>query len=265
MTEPQSITTRFFNQIGSRILDFSGTMGGFALLGYQTIRVLLRGQVQFPLLFEQAYRIGIRSLPLTNLVAIFTGMVMALQFIVGLERFGLELYSGQVVGIAITRELGPVLTAIMVAARVGSGVAAELGSMTVTEQVLAMEAMGANPVTKLVLPRVLVICVVTPILTIIADVVGILGGLVITVIEAGVTAQFYLDQVLRTIQIDDFLSGIGKTVFFGFLIGIISCYQGLKTTRGTAGVGQATTQAVVNSCVAVFVADYFLTKIFLLF
>ncbi|EKD41600.1 MAG: membrane component of ABC superfamily [uncultured bacterium] len=137
--------------------------------------------------------------------------------------------------------------------------------MTVTEQVLAIEAMGANPIVKLVVPRVLVTMLITPLLTIIADVIGILGGLVVTVFEAGVTPRFYYDQVLRTIHIDDFFSGIGKTFFFGFLIGVIACYQGLKTTRGTQGVGNSTTQAVVISSVAVFVADYMLTKLFLIF
>jgi len=169
------------------------------------------------------------------------------------------------VGIAIVRELGPVLTALMVAARGGSGIAAELGSMTVTEQVLAIEAMGANPIVKLVIPRVLVTTLVTPILTLIADVLGILGGMVVSVIESGVSTSFYLDQVKRTVEIEDVVSGIGKTFFFGFLIGIISCYQGLKTSRGTEGVGNSTTLSVVICSVAVFVSDYFLTKVFLLF
>lgn len=251
--------------LGQKVIDYSDYIGGMAILAQKTFVSIFRGGIKLGLVVEQAYQLGVRSLPLTNLVGIFTGMVLALQFVVGLRRFGLELYTGQVVGIAIVRELGPVLTALMVAARAGSGIAAELGSMTVTEQVLAIEAMGANPIVKLVIPRVLVTTLVTPILTLMADILGILGGMVVSVIESGVSTSFYLDQVKRTVEIEDVISGIGKTFFFGFLIGIIACYQGLKTSRGTEGVGNSTTLSVVICSVAVFVSDYFLTKVFLLF
>lgn len=251
-------------RIGDRVVTYCDFFGGVSFLAFETIICMLRKPLQGRLVLSQVYHIGFRSLSLTNLVAIFTGMVLALQFIVGLERFGLELYAGQVVGIAITRELGPVLTAIMVAARVGSGIAAELGSMKVTEQILAIQALGADPIQKLVVPRVLVTTLLTPVLTIFADVVGVLGGMVVTSLETGISAQFYLDQVLRTVTMQDFLSGIGKTFFFGFLIGIISCHRGLNATRGTQGVGLATTRSVVLCSMAVFVADYFLTKLFLI-
>jgi len=263
--EPAKTLNNFFRTLGEKIIVYFDFLGGLSFLAYQFVKKLIPGLRQFGLIIEQVYHIGIKSLPLTSLVGVFTGMVLALQFIVGLERFGLQLYTGQVVGISIVRELGPVLTALMVAARVGAGIAAELGSMTVTEQVLAIEAMGANPIVKLVVPRVLVTTLITPLLTIIADVIGIIGGMVVTVLEAGVTPRFYYDQVMRTVQMDDFFSGIGKTIFFGFLIGVIACYQGLKTTRGTEGVGNSTTQAVVVSSVAIFVADYMLTKLFLIF
>lgn len=253
------------NRVGRKVLTYSGFVGGVAVLAYQTLGVIFSGRLSMRLVLEQVYSLGVKSLSLTNLIAIFTGMVLALQFIVGLKRFGLELYTGQVVGIAIVRELGPVLTALMVAARVGSGIAAELGSMTVTEQVTAIEAMGANPVVKLVAPRVLVTTLTLPLLTAMADVVGIVGGMFVTLLEAGVSPHFFMDQVLRTVQIGDFGSGIAKTLFFGFFIGLISCYQGLNTTRGTEGVGHSTTLSVVMSSVTVFITDYFLTKIFLLF
>jgi len=252
-------------RIGQTMLEYFEYVGGVVLLGQKTFSAIFRKPIQFRLVLEQVYHIGVQSLSLTNLVAIFTGMVLALQFIVGLDRFGLKLYAGQIVGIAIVRELGPVLTSLMVAARVGAGIAAEIGSMTVTEQVLAIEAMGANPIVKLVVPRVLVTTIVTPILTTIADVVGIFGGMIVTVVEAGVGPRFYLDQVLRTVELEDFVSGTGKTIFFGFFIGIVACYQGLKTSRGTQGVGESTTHSVVIGSVVVFVADYFLTKLFLLF
>ncbi len=209
--------------------------------------------------------VGIKSASLTNLIAVFTGMVLAVQFIVGLQRFGLQNYTGQIVGIAITRELGPVLTAVMIAARVGAGITAELGSMNVTEQVLAIEAMGANPIQKLVVPRVLATMISTPILTIVADFVGIFGGMIITVVETGVSPRFYLDQITSTVRMMDFSSGIAKTFFFGFLIGVIACYQGLNTRGGTEGVGRATTLSVVYGSICVFVSDFFLTKLFLFF
>lgn len=262
---PREHVNKILSRLGGALVEKSDYLGGLALLTHRLFRVVLRGKIPVGLTIEQFYYLGIRSLSLTNLVALFTGMVMALQFIVGLKRFGLQLYTGQVVGIAIVRELGPVLTALMVAARVGSGIASELGSMAVTEQVLAVEAMGANPTAKLVLPRVLATMLVTPLLTIIADVVGIFGGMVVTGLEAGVAPRFYLDQVLRTVAIHDFMSGIAKSLFFGFFIGLIACHQGLKTRGGTQGVGEATTQAVVISSVAVFITDYFLTKVFLLF
>ena len=195
---------------GGQILEYLDYVGGAALLAFRTLRMLVKGPVPVHLVLEQVLHIGVKSLSLTNLVAVFTGMVLALQFIVGLERFGLTLYAGQVVGISIVRELGPVLTSLMIAARVGSGIAAELGSMAVTEQVLAIEAMGANPIAKLVVPRVLVTTLITPILTVIADVVGILGGMFVAVIESGVTARFYIDQVLRTVELEDFFSGTGN-------------------------------------------------------
>ena len=261
----EEMTQHFFSNVGQKVMGTCDYIGGVSWLAFQTILSMTRAGVPLKEVTEQVYSLGVKSLSLTNIVAIFTGMVLALQFIVGLQRFGLQLYAGQVVGLSIARELGPVLTALMVAARVGAGIAAELGSMAVTEQVLAIEAMGANPISKLVVPRVLVTTLITPLLTIVADAVGILGGMIVSVSEAGVSTRFYMDQVTRTVHIGDFLSGIGKTLFFGFFIGIIACYQGLKTTRGTEGVGKSTTIAVVVSSVTVFVADYFLTKIFLLF
>jgi phospholipid/cholesterol/gamma-HCH transport system permease protein len=173
------------------------------------------------------------------------------------------MYIGQVIGIAIMRELGPVLTSLMVAARVGSGIAAELGSMVVTEQVTAIEAMGANPVAKLVVPRVAACVIATPLLSVVACALGVLGGMVITVAEAGVSFRFYMDQIWRSTQLEDIVSGVGKTFFFGFFVAVIACYQGLNTSGGTEGVGQSTTRAVVYSSILIFIADFFLTKLFL--
>lgn len=250
--------------MSTTVTPFLEYMGGLALLTIRTLVGFFRYRLNFSAVIYQISAIGNKSFPLVALVGIFTGMVMALQLAVGLGRFGLKLYIGQVVGLAIVRELGPVLTCLMLAARVGSGIAAELGSMVVTEQVLAIEAMGANPIVKLVVPRVLACTIAAPLLTVMANIIGIFGGMTITMMEAGVTGRFYMDQILKTVILDDFIQGIGKTFFFGFFIAVIACYQGLVTSGGTEGVGKSTTQAVVFSAVMIFITDFFLTKLFLL-
>lgn len=250
--------------LGAYFWDFVDFVGGVGLLMYETLVCLFREHIDWREISRQVYQIGVQSMALVNLIALFTGMVMALQFIAGLNRFGLQIYTGQVVGIAITRELGPVLTALMVAARVGAGIAAELGSMAVSEQVLAIKAMGGNPVSRLVVPRVIVATITTPILTVVAIFVGIVGSMIVTMLEAGISASFYIDQVRQTVKLDDFFSGVSKTIFFGFMIGAIACYKGMTTFGGTQGVGHSTTRSVVVCAVAIFVADFFLTKLFLI-
>ncbi len=255
----------FFENLGREAISFLESLGGMALMAWQTVRSFFKYKFPMVAFLQSCEFVGVRSFNLVSIVAIFTGMVLALQFAVGLERFGLKIYVGQVVGVSIIRELGPVLTSLMVAARVGSGIASELGSMVVTEQVLAIEALGANPVHKLVLPKVLATTFMAPLLVIAADVVGVLGGMWIAYIEAGVTPRYYLEQIQRTVSMDDLFSGLSKSIFFGFFIGVISCFQGLKTKGGTVGVGESTTHAVVYSSLIVFISDFFLTKLFILF
>jgi len=253
----------FFRTAGDKFLTGMEVTGELASLTGRAARILFSSKLAIGELFRQLYFIGNRSFSIVALISLFTGLVLALQLSVGLGRFGLKLYVGQVVGLAIFRELGPVLTALMIAARVGSGIAAELGSMVVTEQVLAIEAMGANPTQKLVVPRILATTIATPILTIMANIIGTLGGMIIMMKQAGITPRFYIDQVRNSLLTDDFTSGIIKATFFGFFVGLISCYQGLKTSGGTEGVGTATTKAVVMSSITIFVSDFFLTKIIL--
>jgi phospholipid/cholesterol/gamma-HCH transport system permease protein len=255
----------FLRAFGASFLAFFDYLGGIGRMAGEALQRLLTRSLEFNAIIAQFQNIGIRSVMLVSLIAVFTGMVLALQFIVGLKRFGLSLYAGQVVGVAITRELGPVLTALMIAGRVGAGIASELGSMTVSEQVMAIRAMGGSPISKLVIPRVLVATIATPLLTTMAIWEGILGGMLISMMEGEVTARFYWDQVINTVEPYDFFSGVAKTVFFGFFIGCIACYQGLSTTGGTKGVGDATTKTVVYCSVAIFISDFFLTKLFLLF
>lgn len=269
LAEAQKIASRenafsaFFYLVGKQILQVVEYIGGLSTLAAKTVASIGKNFIGLKDTTAQFEMIGYKSASLTNLIAVFTGMVLAVQFVVGLKRFGLQLYTGQIVGIAITRELGPVLTALMVAARVGSGIAAELGSMAVSEQVLAIEAMGANPIRKLVVPRVVACTLCTPILTVFANIIGILGGMLITVLETGIGVQYYLDQIKLTVLYEDYLSGLAKTFFFGFFIGVIACYQGLSTRGGTAGVGKATTMSVVIASIVIFISDFFLTKFFL--
>lgn len=253
----------FVASLGERFLELLRIIGGVSLLAARSLRALLRHRLAFRETIQQFAVIGNRSFSIVSLIAIFTGMVIALQLAIGLGRFGLKLYIGQIVALSIFRELGPVLTCLMVAARVGSGIAAELGSMVVTEQVLAIEAMGANPVQKLVVPRILATVFCAPILTVMADIIGLVGGGIITCQEAGVSAHFYMDQVEKVLLVEDFSSGVFKAFFFGLVIALIACYHGLTTTGGTEGVGKATTKTVVHASLMIFILDFFLTKAFL--
>lgn len=250
--------------LGEKAILFFSHVASIAGLCGRTLASLGSQRWDFALISQQLFYIGNRSLGIVVLIAVFTGMVLALQFTISLGQFGLSLYVGQVVGLSITRELGPVLTSLMVAARVGSGIAAEIGSMVVTEQVLAIEAMGANPIQQLVAPRVLATVLSTPLLAVVANALGVLGGMVISVTQSSLTPQFYMDQIWKAVSVEDFAHGIAKTVIFGFFIAIISCYQGLHTSGGTAGVGQSTTRAVVWSSVFIFVSDFFLTKLLIM-
>jgi len=255
----------FLGTFGISFMRFVEMLGKLVKLCMQSLSCLVRYKPPIGETIRQFAIIGNKSFMIVFLIAIFTGMVIALQLSVGLGRFGMKIYVGQIVGLAIFRELGPVLTCLMIAARVGSGIAAEMGSMVVTEQVLAIEAMGANPIHKLVVPRLVATVIAAPILTSIADAVGTLGGMIITVVEAGVTPDFYINQITDNVLLRDYASGIFKTTFFGYFIAIIACHQGLMTSGGTEGVGKSTTKAVVYASIMIFVSDFFLTKIFLYF
>ena len=223
-------------------------------------------QPRFPALetLRQVEAIGSRSMTIVLLTALFTGMVLALQTGFALARFGAKPYVGAVVGLSLVRELAPVLTALMVAGRVGAGIAAEIGSMAVTEQIDAIRSMGADPVQKLVLPRMIAATISLPLLTILAAVLGVIGGMLISASQFGITPSFYLQTIYANVTVNDFLSGIAKTFVFGWIIAMVGCYFGLQTTGGTVGVGRATTQAVVLASISVLISDFFLTMLLLL-
>lgn len=254
---------RFLALIGGQAIIVLAELGEVALLSVRTMADLFTRPPEVRLIVAQIVETGVRSLIVVLLTGIAIGMVLALQTAVGLVRFGAELYVGIITSLAIVREIGPVLTAIVVGGRVGAGIAAEIGSMQVTEQIDAMRALGASPVHKLVVPRVVAIMLVLPLLTVIADVIGIFGGLLVSLFELDINVAYYMNSVLGTVGMGDFWSGIGKSFFFAYLIGIIACYQGFRTTGGTRGVGRSTTQAVVLVMISIILSDFLLTKIFL--
>ena len=240
-------------------------LGGLAILSGQTIRQGWRRPFEWSLWLEQLEKLGVHSLTITNVTLLFTGMVLAVQTAYSLASYGGQAFVGNLLGLSIVRELGPVLTALMVAGRVGAGITAEIGSMTVTEQVDALRVLAASPVKKLVVPRVGALVVALPLLTVLADVVGLFGGMMMAVSEVGQSRAYFISHVLLALTMQDVMSGIGKTVFFAFFIGIIACYNGLNATGGADGVGKATTNTVVSASISIIVSDFFLTKIFLTF
>jgi phospholipid/cholesterol/gamma-HCH transport system permease protein len=210
---------------------------------------------------EQFEAIGLGSLTVVLLTGFFTGAVLALQSGMTLDQFGARPFVGRLVSASMIKELGPVLTGLMLAGRVGSGIAAELGSMMVTDQINALRALGTDPVRKLVVPRVLAGFIMAPVLTIIADAVGILGGWLIAVFQLRVAASVYWTSIIEALYIEDVWMGLIKPFFLGFSIVTIGCHVGLRTSGGTQGVGRSTTNAVVAASVAVIAVDFFVTRL----
>jgi phospholipid/cholesterol/gamma-HCH transport system permease protein len=212
-------------------------------------------------IIEQFEAIGVGSLTVVVLTGMFTGMVLALQSGFTLDQFGARSMVGRLVSASIVKELGPVLTGLMVAGRVGSGIAAELGSMTVTDQIAALRALGTDPIRKLVIPRVLAGLVMVPLLTVIASGVGMVGGWIVTATLLRVASSVYWNAVIQGLYIQDVWMGLIKPFFLGFTIVSIGCHVGIRTRGGTQGVGRATTNAVVASSVAVIAVDYLVTQL----
>ncbi|MFQ5899169.1 MAG: MlaE family ABC transporter permease [Candidatus Methylomirabilia bacterium] len=239
-------------------------LGGSALLASLAFREALLPPYQLGLLVAQIHAMGVLSLVLTVIAGLFAGMVVALQGAHELERFGATLYIGPTVAQSMVREAGPVMTGLLVGGKVGAGITAELGAMKVTEQVDALRAMGANYVKFLVVPRLLAGLVVFPLLTIVANVVGILGGLVVAMLQFRLDYIFYWNSILDITTFLDYFSGMGKSLMLGFLVALIGCYQGLSFTGGSTELGRATTGTVVVIGIAVLVSDYLLTQLFFL-
>jgi len=238
--------------------------GGVGLLTGQVLRSLALPPKYLKLVISEIEVMGVRSLGVALTASIFTGMVFALQSAVNMARFGAENYVGPLAALAILRELGPVLTAILVGGKVASGITAELGSMRVTEQIDALRTLGVNYIKRLIVPRVLAALIVFPLLTIMADVLGVLGGMVIMFLERGTDMWAYWNTTTYWVVPRDFLMGVAKSFFFGGIVTVIGCYNGLATTGGTEGLGRATTATVVHCTMGVIISDFFLTKLMLM-
>jgi phospholipid/cholesterol/gamma-HCH transport system permease protein len=233
----------------------------YVLLLVASLRAALSPPYYHRDIVRQFEIIGIGSLTVVSLTGFFTGAALALQTGQTLDRFGARTLVGQLVSASMIRELGPVLTALMLAGRVGSGIAAELGSMAVTDQINALRALGTDPIRKLVLPRILAVTMMAPVLTVIADTFAIVAGWIISVTNLGVGSSTYWTAVLDGLWLGDAWQGLIKPFVLGFVIGSIGCHVGMRTRGGTQGVGLSTTRAVVVASVLVIAVDFFLTPL----
>jgi phospholipid/cholesterol/gamma-HCH transport system permease protein len=213
-------------------------------------------------LIEQMSKIGVDSLPIISMISLFTGMVLALQSAYQLQRFAAEMYIASLVAFSMTRELGPVLTALIVAGRVGASITAELGTMKVTEQIDALETLATNPVKYLVVPRFLALIIMLPLLTLYADAIGMLGGYIIGVGKLGISHAMYLKNTWEPLKYKDVYTGLIKSFFFGVIVCIVACFEGMKAEGGAEGVGRSTTSSVVVSFILIIASDCFFTALF---
>ncbi|HEB76405.1 MAG TPA: ABC transporter permease [Nitrospirae bacterium] len=245
--------------LGRMIIGFTRELGSVLILLSVALKQLLIPPYEIKNTFKQMLEIGIRSLPVVFITAVFTGMVLSLQTYTGFKRFGAETLVGTVVALSMTRELGPVLTGLIVAGRAGAAMAAELGTMRVTEQIDALETLATNPVKYLVVPRFVSGILMLPALAVVTDIVGIMGGFAVSVGLFDASAVSYWNRTWDYLELDDIYSGLIKAAFFGASIALISCYKGFYAEGGAEGVGKATTGAVVLSSMTILVSDYFLS------
>lgn len=244
--------------IGRLFIRFTEETGSILLLLCLTLKQMVIPPYEIKNTFKQMLEIGVKSLPVVLITAIFTGMVLALQTYTGFKRFGAEAFVGTVVALSMTREMGPVITGLIVTGRAGASMAAELGTMRVTEQIDALETLATNPVKYLVVPRFISGAIMMPALTILADIIGIIGGYLIIVGLYGVSSTVYWKRTWDHLETEDIYNGLIKACFFGASITLISCYKGFYTTGGAEGVGKATTGAVVISFMTILISNYFL-------
>lgn len=251
---------RFVNYIGFLTLAISEQVGSFVLFIFRALKILVTTKLKFIKLIEQMAHIGVESLIITVLTGTFTGMVFALQSYIGFQRVGGENFIGPVVALGMIRELGPVLTGLMVTGRAGSAIAAELGTMRITEQIDALQTLRINTFQYLVVPRILAGTIILPFLTLFAMICGITGGYFICVYVLGLSPEDYVNGIKTYVEISDIRGGLIKAAAFGFILTWVGSYKGYTTSGGARGVGISTTQSVVLSSILILMTNYFITK-----
>jgi len=252
---------RFFAYLGRVTLAFLEQVGAIGIFLYDVLRWLPRRPFFTRELFKQMDFIGIRSSTVILLTGMFTGMVTALQSHYGFRLFGAESLVGSTTALGLLRELGPVLAALMVTARAGSAMSAEIGTMRVTEQIDALTVMGVNPVQYLIIPRIIAAIVMLPMLTLVFDAIGMIGSWIVGVKLLGIDEGMFMSRIVEYVDYEDLNSGLIKAAVFGAILAIVGCYKGFTTSGGAEGVGKATTYSVVISAVSILVADYILTAL----
>lgn len=252
----------FFITLGNKILALLYFMGGLSRLAVESIYWTFIPPFRKERVFEQAKKAGVDSLAIVSLISLFIGVIMAFQTAYLMQRLGSELYIASIVALSLVRELGPVITSLVVAGRVGAAITAEIGSMQVTEQIDALETLSTNPIKYLVVPRFLALSLTLPLLTLYADIIGIFGGYLICVYKLGISSSMYLNITFDALLYKDVFTGLAKTVFFGMIIAWVSCYEGFNVEGGAEGVGRATTRSVVMTFILIITADCFFTALF---
>jgi len=252
----------FLQTIGRVFLVFLATAGRLTLFTLEGLSHCVRGPFYPRIIFRQMIEIGYYSLPVVGLTAVFAGMVLALQSYTGFSRFSAEGAIANVVVLSITRELGPVLAGLMVAGRIGAAMAAEIGTMRVTEQIDALTTLSTNPMKYLVAPRLIAGLTMLPFLVFIADIIGVFGGYLVAVYKLGFNASNYLQNTWNFLEAGDVVSGLVKASAFGFIVTLMGCYHGYNSKGGAQGVGMATTNAVVSASILILCFDYILTEMF---
>lgn len=247
---------------GRAVISACREAGKVAIFGGAGLSHLVRPPFYGRLFLNALLEIGFFSLPVVALTAVFTGMVLALQSYTGFSRFSAQGAVANLVVLSVTRELGPVLAGLMVAGRVGAAMAAELGTMRVTDQIDALTTLSTDPMKYLVAPRLLAGVVALPLLVLVADALGVLGGFIVATAKLGFDASIYLSATINFLQMGDVISGLVKAAVFGFLIALMGCYQGYNSKGGAEGVGAATTAAVVSASILILAFDYVLTEMF---
>ena len=248
--------------IGRVVLDLCNAIGSVAMFAALGLSHAVRPPFFWRNYVRHFIEIGYLSLPVVALTTLLSGMVLALQSYSGFSRFSAESAIAMVVVLSITRELAPVLAGLMVAGRIGASMAAEIGTMRVTEQIDALEALSTNPYSYLVAPRIIAGLLMMPFLVLVGDIIGVMGGYIVAVSKLGFNSSTYLQQTWDVLETEDVVSGLTKAAVYGFIVTLMGCYHGYKSTGGAQGVGRATTQAVVSSAILILIANYFVTELF---